>query len=174
MAQKPTIARALSSRYDYPMSRTVLVWLLLVLAFMGIADAWYLAASALSNTALSCDLGAVLDGCNIVAKSQYSHFLGLPLALYGVGFYAVTFVLSALLLIVRDTRIARALYLLSIVGALASVVFLAIQFTLIQALCIYCIASAVISFLIFFVSRDVWRLHRRQHTVTISTQSTSV
>ncbi len=156
------------------MRTTPLTVLLLMLAFMGIADAWYLTASALSDTALSCDLGAVLDGCNIVAKSEYSHFLGLPLALYGVGFYAITFVLAALLLVVSDMRIARALYLLSMAGALASVVFLGIQFVLIQALCIYCIASAVISFLIFFVSSDLWRAQRRQHTLAATASSSSV
>ncbi len=139
------------------MHRTALVWILLLLAFAGIADAWYLAASALSNTALSCDLGAALDGCNIVAKSPYSHFLGVPLALYGVGFYAVTFVLAGLLLVLHDRWLTRALYMLSIVGALASLVFLAIQFVLIKALCVYCIGSAGISFLIFFVVHGLWR-----------------
>ncbi len=139
------------------MHRTALVWILLLLAFVGIADAWYLAASALSDTALSCDLGAVLDGCNIVAKSPYSHFLGIPLALYGVGFYAVTFVLAGLLLVLHDRWLTRALYLLGLAGALASLVFLAIQFALIKALCVYCIGSAIISFLVFFVVQDLWR-----------------
>jgi len=115
------------------MHRTALVWILLLLAFAGIADAWYLTASALSNTALSCDLGAAL------------------------GFYAVTFVLAALLLVLHDRFLTRALYMLSIAGALASLVFLAIQFVLIKALCVYCIGSAGISFLIFFVLQDLWR-----------------
>lgn len=139
------------------MHRTALVWILLLLAFAGIADAWYLAASALSDTALSCDLGAVLDGCNIVAKSPYSHFLGIPLALYGVGFYAVTFVLAGLLLVLHDRWLTRALYILGLAGALASLVFLTIQFALIKALCVYCIGSAIISFLIFFVVQNLWR-----------------
>lgn len=139
------------------MHRTVLVWVLLLLAFTGIADAWYLTASALSDTALSCDLGAVLDGCNIVAKSPYSHFLGIPLALYGVGFYAVVFVLSALLLVRYDRLLVRVLYILGLAGALASLVFLAIQFVLIKALCVYCIASAVITFAVFFVVRELWK-----------------
>ena len=103
------------------------------------------------------DLGAVLDGCNIVAKSPYSHFLGIPLALYGVGFYAVTFVLAGLLLVLHDRWLIRALYLLGLAGALASLVFLAIQFALIKALCVYCIGSAIISLLVFFVVQDLWR-----------------
>ncbi len=144
------------------MHRTALVWILLLLAFAGIADAWYLAASALSDTALSCDLGAVLDGCNIVAKSPYSHFMGIPLALYGVGFYAVTFVLAALLLVLHDRLLTHVLYVLGVAGALASLVFLAIQFVLIKALCVYCIGSAIISFLIFFVVHGLWRKTKHQ------------
>lgn len=138
------------------MHRTVLVWILILLAFVGISDAWYLSASALSDTALSCDLGAVLDGCNIVAKSPYSHFMGIPLALYGVGFYAVVFVLSALLSVLQDRSLTRVLFILGLSGALASLVFLAIQFVLIKALCVYCIVSAFISFAIFFVVRSLW------------------
>lgn len=146
------------------MNRTALSVLLLVLAFLGIADAWYLAASALSHTALSCDLGAVLDGCNIVAKSEYSHFLGLPLALYGVFFFASIFVLAALSLVLEHRFIYKAIYALSVIGSIASVVFLAIQFIFIKALCIYCIASAVVAFMLWFAAHDLYR--KRPKTVT--------
>lgn len=138
------------------MRATPLTVLLLVLSFVGLADAWYLTASALSNTALSCDLGAALDGCNIVAKSDYSFFLGLPLALYGVGFYGCIFVLAALLLVAPIRLAYKALFGLSVAGALLSLAFLGIQFFLIKALCIYCIASAIISFMVFVVARDLW------------------
>ena len=135
----------------------MLLGTLLVLAFVGIADAWYLTASALSDTALSCDLGAVLDGCNIVAKSSYSHFLGVPLALYGVGFFAVVFVLAGALLVIRSRRVEGVLLLLGVLGSLASVGFLLLQFFVIQAICIYCIASAIITFMIGFVALDLWK-----------------
>ena len=137
------------------MHRTALTVFLLVLAFIGIADAWYLTASALSDTALSCDLGAVLDGCNIVAKSEYSHFLGIPLALYGVGFFAAVFVLASLLLVYSHQKLYSALFWLGAIGSVMSVVFLLIQFIFIKAICIYCIASAIITFLIFLVARDL-------------------
>lgn len=142
------------------MGTTPLSIVLLVLSFLGLADAWYLTASAINHTALSCDLGAVLDGCNIVAKSDYSFFMGVPLALYGVLFYAAVFVLSAAVLVLPARLFYQALVVLGAVGSLASLVFLYIQFFLIKAICIYCIASAVITFMVFLVAYDLWKKHR--------------
>lgn len=145
------------------MNRTSLTVLLILLAFFGIADAWYLTASALTDTALSCDLGAVLDGCNIVAKSAYSKIMGVPLAAFGVLFYSLMFVAAGLLFVFRHHMLDRAIYWLATVGALASIGFLFLQFVFIKALCIYCIASAIASFMSWFVARDLlrtWRAHR--------------
>jgi uncharacterized membrane protein len=141
------------------MNRTLLVASLLVLSLLGLADAWYLFQAAVSGSALACDLGAGLDGCNIVAKSAYSHLFGLPLALYGVVFYAFLCVLVVFLFFVRTRMLYRAIFWLTAVGVLASIVFLFIQFVLIQALCVYCLASAGISFLQFAVAH---RLGKRR------------
>lgn len=144
-------------------AHTSLIWLLIILSFLGIADAWYLTASALTDTALSCDLGAALDGCNIVAKSAYSQLFGIPLALYGVGFFGGIFVLASLLLVMPFKIFYRALFLLSLAGAFASIIFLLIQFVLIKALCVYCIGSAFISFATFFVAHTLRKQSRRVH-----------
>ena len=149
------------------MNRLTLTVLLLLLAFFGIADAWYLTQSALTDTALSCNFGSALDGCNIVAQSAYSHLFGLPLALYGVAFYAGTFVLAAALLILPLRLLYRLNYLFGMVGILASIVFLAIQFFLIKALCVYCLASAVIALLIYVISRELWRRFAPPHLVVV-------
>lgn len=130
---------------------------ILVLSLLGIADAWYLFQSAVTDTALSCDIGGGLDGCNIVAKSVYSHLFGVPLALYGVGFFACICILSAGLLVVSHRYLNLALYVLTAVGALASVLFLGIQFFLIKAICVYCLASAGITFLMFFLAHTLWK-----------------
>ncbi len=140
------------------MNRTSLSVLLVLLAFFGIADAWYLTASALTDTALSCDLGAVLDGCNIVAQSAYSKIMGVPLATFGVLFYSLMFVAAGLLFVFKHHLLDRALFWLASVGAVASIGFLGLQFIFIKALCIYCIASAVASFMMWFVTRDLLRM----------------
>ncbi len=139
------------------MSRSVLLLILLVLAFVGMADAWYLSISALTDTALSCNLGSVLDGCNAVAKSEFSRFLGIPLALYGVAYFAVVFVIGAILLITPHKTLYRLLYALGALGSVASLLFLFIQVAVIQAICIYCVASAVITFLVWLIGHDLWK-----------------
>lgn len=139
------------------MSRSLLIVLVLILSFLGIADSWYLYQSAITDTALSCDLGSGLDGCNIVAQSVYSRLFGIPLGLYGVGFFALTFVLAASLSVVSSRRLYQALLAMSIGGVAISAVFVFIQFVLIKALCIYCIASAGITVLMLALSFMLWK-----------------
>ena len=140
-------------------TRIGLLVTLLVLAFLGIADAWYLSLSALQGAALFCDVGAVLDGCNIVAQSPYSKLFGLPLALYGVIFYCFLFVLVAILFVRTHHPLYQAVAVLGVLGLIASLAFLFIQFALIKALCIYCIASAVIAALICLIAIRLWARH---------------
>ncbi len=130
------------------MANRILLTLILVLAFLGIADSWYLTQSALSDTPLVCNVGGVMDGCNIVAQSPYSNPFGIPLALYGVFFYGLMFVLAALAFWRPRQVIFRSMNALGILGLLASIVFVCIQVFLIKAVCMYCFASAVISLFI--------------------------
>jgi uncharacterized membrane protein len=131
------------------MKSTALLVTVLVLSFIGIADAWYLTQSAYAGTPLLCNIGAELDGCNIVAQSAYSRLFGLPLALYGVFFYGFLFVFSAAALVRPRRSLYFALYWLGIMGLVASFVFISIQLSLIKAICVYCFGSALISFVIF-------------------------
>lgn len=136
---------------------TIITALILVFAFIGIADSWYLYQSAVSGTDLSCDIGAGLDGCNIVAQSPYSRVFGVPLALYGTFFFAAIFGLTAIRSLFPRRELTRLIYQLSIFGAMASVVFLGIQFALINAICIYCIISAFLTFALFGAARALWK-----------------
>ena len=140
-------------------SRTGLLLALLVLAILGIADAWYLTLSAFEGAALVCDIGAALDGCNIVAQSPYSKLFGLPLALYGVVFYGIVFALVAVLFVATRHPLYQAAVALGVLGLIASLVFLFIQFALIKAICIYCIFSAVIATLTCLISLRLWAKH---------------
>jgi|CXWL01.1.fsa_nt_gi uncharacterized membrane protein len=128
------------------MSRVALIATLFVLALIGTADSVYLAQSAMTDIPLVCDIDG-LDDCNVVAQSPYSKLLGIPLGAYGVVFYVIS--LIALIVIVYAPRRLwyKALVGVSVLGALMSIVFLAIQLFLIQAICVYCILSAIITFL---------------------------
>lgn len=129
-----------------PMKRIGVVGIL-VLAFLGLADSAYVALQDMSGAPLLCSIEN-LSGCNIVAASPYSDLFGIPIAQYGVLFYAALFALAALELVVFDRLLRRILQGFAVVGILASVIFTLIQVFLIEALCIYCLASAVITVLI--------------------------
>lgn len=138
--------------------RNALLALVMLLAFVGLADSWYLAQSAMEGSELSCSIGAGLDGCNIVAESEYSRVLGIPLALYGVGFYGLAFVVGALLFVRRERILHQVLLALGGFGFLASLYFLFLQLFVIRATCVYCLLSLVVATLLCLVS---YRLYKR-------------
>ncbi len=142
------------------MKTTMLSAVILILSFFGIADAWYLTQSAYANSPLTCDISG-LDGCNKVAQSAYSHLFGLPLAFYGVFFFAFLFVLAAVSLFSARRVVYFCLNVLGIVGLVASFIFIGIQLGLIGAICIYCFASAFLSFGIFACTTVLWNRVRK-------------
>lgn len=146
------------------MRRSLVISLMLALAFLGLADSFYLAESAATDTPLICGPG-MLDGCNAVAQSPYSRLFGIPLGVYGVVFYVLVLIAVSALMSFKERRIERVLFLLTGGGALASIIFIGIQVFLIQALCVYCLASALVSFALFGIA---WRFFRNASTVPTS------
>jgi uncharacterized membrane protein len=138
------------------MKRSTLFSVIGALSLLGLADAWYLAGAALTDTALTCNI-AGLNGCNVVAQSPYSHLLGVPLGVYGVVFYSVFLLLAIVALGKPGRKLNLALLALGTAGLLASAWFLYIQFALIKALCVYCLASAGISVLLWICTVVLWR-----------------
>lgn len=136
--------------YSMSMKRWGVI-LILILAFAGLADSAYLAQHEASGTPLICNIQN-LSGCNIVANSQYSRIFGIPVADFGVLFYSIIFVLAALELVLFDRLLRRVLQVFALVGLATSVVTTLVQIFLIQALCIYCLASAVITVIIFILA----------------------
>ncbi len=134
--------------------------LILILAFFGLADSAYLAQHALSGTPLLCDIQN-FSGCNIVASSKYSYLFGIPIAELGVLFYSVLFVLAALEIVVFDQLLRRALQIIAFVGAAFSLYFVSVQAFVIGSFCIYCLASAVIAFLIFIFASFIEPIRKR-------------
>ncbi len=127
------------------------VWLILLLAFFGLSDSVYLAKEAFSGIPLICDI-AGLSGCNVVAESPYSHILGIPLADYGVAFYTLLFILAAVEVMYVQVHVRRVIQGLVALGLIASAYFIFIQLSVINALCIYCSLSALISLLVFILA----------------------
>lgn len=148
------------------MRRTPLLVLTTLFSFLGILDSWYLAQHALTNTALYCGIGS-LSGCNIVAQSPYSHLFGIPLGVYGVFFYGVVFIASALAYSAPVRRLMQVLFIFGCLGLLMSLYFIGLQLFVIDAICIYCVASFLLSVGIFITTFKLAR-HRSilRHVMT--------
>lgn len=124
---------------------------LLLLAFLGLADDFYLAQHEADGTPLICTVQNLTD-CNAVVNSQYSHLFGIPLSELGIVFFGFIFIVSALEWVLLNRMLRRLLQVSALVGAFASLIFVLLQVFVIKALCIYCLASAAISFLVFIVA----------------------
>lgn len=136
---------------------TVIRWII-VLTLIGLVDALYLAYSALTHNPLACSITG-LDGCNIVAASAYSRFLGIPLAVFGVVFYGAILITAVFTHLFSNRTLYHLLLAASAVGAASSLYFMYLQFFVIKALCVYCALSFVISVLIFLGCLHLFRRH---------------
>lgn len=149
-------------RYDgYTMRRGLLLSITTFFSVLGIADSLYLAEHALTKTALSCGIGS-LTGCNVVAQSAYSHVFGIPLGIYGLVFYFGVFALSIMARKKQAPAIMRSLFLFGAVGMLLSFYFLWLQMYVIDAICIYCLASFVFAAVVFVTTLLLLRIRTEQ------------
>jgi uncharacterized membrane protein len=100
---------------------------------------------------LTCSVGS----CETVNTSRWAVFLGFPVAAWGVFFYVAVFVL-ALVGTAERFENAKAISLLlavwSTVGLLFSAWLTYLELAVIQAICIWCVISAILVTAIFVLS----------------------
>ncbi len=133
--------------------------LILLLAFGGIANSAYLVQHETDGTPLICNVQS-LSGCNEVVSSAYSHIGSVSLAQLGLLFYTIMFVIAAFELILFNQLLRRSLQLFAVLGILSSLYSVYTQVYIIQALCIYCMVSAVLTLLILTLAsfiEPVWK-----------------
>ena len=138
------------------MSRRFL-WVMMALAFLGFLDATYLAIEHLRGVVPPC---TVLSGCEVVTTSNYATVLGMPVALMGSFYYAAILIA---LMGVHTTGRARLLLWIARATALgfaASVYFVTIQLFVLDAVCVYCMGSALTSTLLFACGMHLLRQKR--------------
>ena len=95
----------------------------------------------------------------------------MPLARYGLVFYVLLFVLSALELFVSNIRTRRVIQLISALWLIASAYFVFLQTVVSNAFCSYCIASALITFAIFALAYCIESLSQTRNIVVLPTPS---
>ena len=131
-------------------------YVLLVLAVVGIAVAFYDAYQLYNGQALWCP--PPINGCNEVANSPYARIYNLPVGYFGVVYYLYMFGLAALLAFDPFSRVLRfAALAYSALGVGFSVYFMYLQIAFIHAFCIYCLVSAVTTLLLFIAALTHFR-----------------
>ena len=133
-------------------------YVMLVLALIGIADAFYVAHASYSGQLMWCP---IVDGCNTVAQSPYARIFAVPLSYFGLAFYLSMFGLASLLAFdpfSRGLRFGALLY--TAIGVSYSVYGMYLQLSLIRAVCSYCLLSAVITVLLFIAALRHFRAAR--------------
>ena len=142
------MARFLARRHD----------LLLALAIAGVAVAGYL-----SWVALDDEQEAVCSGvgdCQTVQSSEYSEIAGVPIAVLGLGMYLALLALIAARrwwAALRDGEappqaLAGLTFALALGGTLYSAYLTWLELFEIEAICIWCVASAVIVTLLLLLA----------------------
>jgi len=111
-----------------------------VLALVGLAVAGYLLAVRLLGEAPAC---GPVHGCDTVASSEYATVLGLPVALFGVGFSLVLSAASLIFWRRADRRALYAAYGLGLAGIIAAAYLTYLELFVIEAICIYCVSYAL-------------------------------
>jgi uncharacterized membrane protein len=137
-------------------------YLMLALALLGIADAFYVAHGSYTGEPLWC---VIVDGCNIVVASPYARIAGVPASYLGLTFYLFMSGLAALLAMdpfSRGLRLGALLY--AVLGVGYSTYFAYVQLSLIRAVCIYCAISGLLTMLLLIAALWHFRATRAPTT----------
>ena len=118
----------------------------LLLGFIGFIDAGYLTAKYYLGSPVNC---AILKGCEIVTSSKFAMVAGVPIALAGAIYYLVIIFLALLYLDAENKTALIAASLISLAGFIASLWLLYIQLFILNALCLYCLASLATTTVLF-------------------------
>jgi uncharacterized membrane protein len=141
------------SKQRIPRGPAWLRWALPVLAVLGLLVAFYLSYVETTQTAAVC--GPVGD-CNAVQSSSYARLFGvLPVGVMGLAGYVAILVAWAWALLRRDVLAKYApltVALMCVFGVAFSIYLTSLELFVIKAVCIWCLASAVIMALLLVLA----------------------
>ncbi len=125
----------------------LLIFAFLIASFIGFFDATYITAKQYLGTPFNC----FINGCEDVIASQYATIGNIPTALLGVIYYLIIFIFVVAYLDTKKRFFINFIAKFVVVGLIASIWFLFVQFFIIKALCLYCLISAGVSIILFIL-----------------------
>lgn len=155
MTMKTTTATVGASRNASTVKeeRDFLRWLGIIMALMGIGISSYLSYVKLADKEALCVSSGSID-CFGVQNSAYSEFLGIPIALLGLGAYVTIlglFLLEDRLALLVDYGLIL-LFSITLFGVVYSAYLTYIEGFVLEKWCLWCVASAVLMVGLFGVS----------------------
>ena len=136
-----------------------------VLSLAGIFIALYLLLYKIGIIGeLTCSVGS----CETVNSSRWAVFLGIPVAGWGVAWYVGMFVLALVSTgerFAESSLVSLVLLMVAGTGLVFSLYLTYLELFRIHAICQWCVVSAIIVTIIFFVSLSDYRESKRNGSV---------
>jgi len=129
----------------------MVLWAPVVLSGLGIFISGYLVIKRFTGGSLACSRWAQ---CDVVNNSVYSQFYGMPVSVLGLAGYLLLLALALAALWTTgctQRRILLLSLLLSVGGVGFSVYLTYLEIYVIEALCAWCVASAIVITLLAIV-----------------------
>jgi uncharacterized membrane protein len=135
-----------------------ILFTLATLAGLGFIDSTYLTYEKLTGSEVAC---TILAGCNTVINSEFASLFGLPLAYLGLLYYI--FLAILINFTIKNNKIywLQILTLTTLSGFFMSGYFVYLQLFEIGSICIYCMASALTSTLLFILTSIIYFTKKR-------------
>lgn len=121
-----------------------------ILALIGFSVSLYIFVKKQRKEKLVCFIGH----CNIVINSKYSKLFKIDNTIFGLLYFALIFVVAVVMGINTTLLIGMPLLLIKIISGLAaifSLVLVYIQSVILKELCEYCLATIILSLIIFLI-----------------------
>lgn len=120
----------------------------IVLSVIGIGIAMYLTYTKLTSTPIFCKYGE----CDIVQNSEYSLIFGIPVAIFGIGFYITAAYLAWFKSENPQSKNQKYLDYAHTAwltwGVLFSIYLTYLELYVIKAICMWCVLSCIVTFLL--------------------------
>lgn len=139
--------------------RHLIAWSWVLLGLFGAGIAAYLTYKRFTGSALNCLVG---DGCTVVAASVYATVGPVPLSVFGGAFFLALAAAAVAYLATGRRYLLNLAAWMTAPAALVAWWYEYVQFFIIYAICIYCVASAVAATLSLAGGVAVLHRHRRE------------
>lgn len=124
--------------------------LLVIISFLGLIVSGYLVVASVTPTLPICTPGS---NCDVVQSSPYASIFGIPTAAHGVVYYLILGTFGAIWNTANKARLLPPLVFLTGVGFAVSLWLSYLEAFVINAWCIWCVASAILATFAFLI---VW------------------